>query len=91
MNRSLQLSFAVLLAVFVFIILVHPAVDLPDGATPTRNLGIFVIVCLGLLISTAAASHLQLPAVMHSELIKYGYDILDSSFCPRQLSLPLLC
>jgi len=91
MNRSLQLSFAVFLAVFVFIILVHPAVDLPDGAAPTRNLGIFVIVCLTLLISTAAASHLQLPALLHFELIKHRYDILDSSLCPTQLSLPLLC
>ncbi len=55
MDRRLQVWLAVFFAVLVFVILVHPAIDLPDGTAPQKYLAGIVVVSLVILAMVAAS------------------------------------
>ncbi len=91
-GRRLQVGLAIFLAIFVFIILVHPTVDLPESTRPSRQLASVVISVIAIL-ATLWVAVVKFALLLHPPVREAHYPqsrLYEGSF-DGPVCVPLLC
>lgn len=85
LRRYIQIRLAIFFAIFVMIILIHPAVDLPNGTRPCSNLAVFLLLLATVIVVTYN------PALSTDPRIITLREALELFPTPCANSFPILC